>query len=74
MTFAELVKDDWLPESRAKTCRDDFQTLAFAMRTLITPHIDQDLAKPIHDISWLPANTPVPQVTRAATEEAKSTK
>jgi Putative metallopeptidase len=74
VTFAGLVKDDWLPESRAKTCRDDFQTLAFAMRTLITPHIDQDLAKPIHDIQWLPANTPAPQVTRAATEAAKPAK
>jgi len=74
VTFAGLVKDDWLPESRAKTCRDDFQTLAFAMRTLITPHTDQDLAKPIHDIQWLPANTPAPQVTRAATEAAKPAK
>jgi Putative metallopeptidase len=74
VTFADLVKDDWLPESRAKTCRDDFQTLAFAMRTLITPHVDQDLAKPIHDISWIPVNTSAPQVTKAATEAAKPAK
>jgi hypothetical protein len=60
VTFSDLTKNGWLPESRSKTCGDDYRTLAFAFRTLITPHIDRDLAQRILDTRWLPATSTLP--------------
>jgi hypothetical protein len=60
VTFGDLTEDGWLPSSRAKTCREDFQTLSYGFRTLITPHIDREMAQRVLDTTWLPATASLP--------------
>jgi hypothetical protein len=60
VTFGDLTGDGWLPSSRAKTCREDFQTLSFGFRTLITPHIDREMAQRVLDTTWLPPPASLP--------------
>jgi hypothetical protein len=38
--FASVVDKDYLPEARAKVCKYEYSNLAYAMKTLITPHVD----------------------------------
>jgi hypothetical protein len=45
--FADAVKDWYLPEVRAKTCRYEFLRFQYAFRTLIGPYIDQALMQQI---------------------------
>jgi len=50
-----------LPEQRARDCKYEFATLDHAFKTLIAPHIDQDLAGKIMDRTWF-AETPARRV------------
>jgi Putative metallopeptidase len=50
--FADVV--DKLPKSRAAGCKAEYNQVANAFRDLITPHIDQELAKRVMDKTWLP--------------------
>jgi hypothetical protein len=39
--FSDLVKDQFLPEARAEQCEDEYQSIDYAYRTLIAPHVDR---------------------------------
>jgi hypothetical protein len=51
--FADLVEKKYLPESRAEGCGDEYKQVAYAVHKLITPYIDQKLAKQIKARKWL---------------------
>ena len=57
----ELFKDvaTWggLPQERVAICEEEFELIAYAVHTLIGPHVDQDLAEKVFDRSWLPEET-----------------
>ena len=61
--FADLVEKEYLPKSRAKVCRYEYQMLAWAWRETIKPHIDQDMARTVLDTVWIPhpESRPVPE-------------
>jgi hypothetical protein len=56
--FADVVAKGYLPESRARGCRYEYQVLAWAMRNQIIPHIDQEMAKKVLDTDWVPQSIP----------------
>jgi hypothetical protein len=43
-TFAAVVDNGWLPEPRAKVCKYEYSNLAYAIKKLVGPHIDAELA------------------------------
>jgi hypothetical protein len=45
---------DYLPPTRSARCSYEYQTLDYAFHTQISPHIDQEKAKRVLDINWLP--------------------
>jgi Putative metallopeptidase len=51
--FADAVENEYLPKSRAKNCRYEYQMLRYAFQQLIAPHIDKDLARQVLDTNWL---------------------
>lgn len=50
--FADAVGNGLLPQSRAKHCRYEYQTNAFAFRTLISPYIDEKLKQKVFAKNW----------------------
>jgi hypothetical protein len=52
--FADFVDKGYLPKTRAIRCKREYDQVAFAFRDLITPHIDQELAKRVLNTTWLP--------------------
>lgn len=52
--FADVVEKEYLPQSRAKKCRYEYQVLAWAFRHEISPHLDLDMAKKVLDTTWIP--------------------
>lgn len=52
--FAPLVESGALPKERAEGCEDEYQQVARAYKTLISPHIDPELAKSVMQQEWLP--------------------
>jgi hypothetical protein len=52
--FGDLVDKGYLPESRAKTCKREYDQVTFAFRDLIVPHLDKELARQVLDKTWLP--------------------
>jgi hypothetical protein len=52
--FADVVDKGILPEHRAKGCRYEYGSVAWAFQKLISPHMDQELAKKVLDKNWLP--------------------
>jgi hypothetical protein len=67
-TFGDLVQDGWLPPSRAPNCAREYQKLTFAFRKDVSPHIDQDLARKVHDTDWLPVENMLPPPTAPPTQ------
>ena len=55
--FGDFVTKGYLPKKRAEACDDEYEQVADAFETLISPHIDRALAKKILDKSWLPEAT-----------------
>jgi hypothetical protein len=53
-TFGDLTNKGYLPPTRAPSCKYEYDTLAYAFRTEIAPHLDMDMAKHIWDMKWLP--------------------
>jgi hypothetical protein len=64
-TFSDLVEQKHvpettalfqghLPEARARGCRAEFGELNFAFKSLIRPHMDQELEKTVLQEGWLP--------------------
>jgi len=51
--FADVVVLGELPEFRVEICEEEFELIALAYETLISPHVDQDMAKKVFDQSWL---------------------
>jgi len=52
--FADLVDLGYLPSDRARQCKREFNTLSFAFRQLIVPHLNEELAMLVLDATWLP--------------------
>ena len=55
--FAEFVEKDskdYLPQDRARNCKNEFDQVTFAFRGAIRPHLDQRLEKQVLDMDWLP--------------------
>jgi hypothetical protein len=69
-TFGDLISQGYLPESRARSCHNEYGELNFAFQQLIQPHLDPQLTKEVMQKEWLPADNttasrpdlpPVPQ-------------
>jgi hypothetical protein len=58
--FADVVERGYLPKTRARNCKREYNQIAFAFRDLVTPHLDQQLARQVLDKEWL---APVPERT-----------
>jgi hypothetical protein len=54
VVFADVVDKGYLPKTRATSCKREFDQVAFAFRTLILPHVDEQMARSVLDRSWLP--------------------
>ena len=50
--FAAVVERGYLPETRAKVCKYEYSNLAYAIKTLIGPHIDPELSQKVLAIHW----------------------
>jgi hypothetical protein len=55
--FADFVKLNYLPKSRAERCRSEYGELAYAFKKLVGPRIDKDIAKRVMQHHWLPDDT-----------------
>jgi len=55
--FEDVVVWGGLPQERVDICEEEFELIAFAIDTLIGPHVDPDLADKVFDRTWLPAET-----------------
>ena len=53
--FAGLVDDEWLPESRARRCKAEFEDIRFALRQLVGRHVDKAVARTVIATRWLEA-------------------
>jgi hypothetical protein len=51
--FASLVDDEWLPESRARRCKAEFEDIRFALRRLVGQHVDKAVARTVIETRWL---------------------
>ena len=51
--FADVVERGYLPKTRARNCKREYNQVAFAFRDLVTPHLDQQLARQVLDKAWL---------------------
>jgi len=50
--FAVVVERGYLPAARAKVCEYEYSNLSYAIKTLIGPHMDKELADKVMAISW----------------------
>ena len=50
--FAAVVERGYLPEARAKVCKYEYSNLKYAIKTLISPHVDETLAETVMAIGW----------------------
>jgi hypothetical protein len=55
--FEDVVAHAEMPQERADICEEEFELIALAYETLISPHVDPDLAEKVFDRSWLPEQT-----------------
>ena len=49
--FGSMV-EGYLPEARAKVCQYEYSDVAYAMKKLITPNVDEGLAEKVVAIRW----------------------
>jgi hypothetical protein len=68
--FAGAVEKKYLPMTRAKVCELEYGNLRYAVKTLIDPHIDKELAQKVID-TGLPAMANPPEPEKSAPEPAK---
>jgi Putative metallopeptidase len=52
--FADVSDSGLLPKARAGNCEHEYQTFAFAFRSVIRPHIDRQMARAILSTTWFP--------------------
>lgn len=57
--FADAISFGMLPKSRAKHCRYEYQTNAYAFKKLIEPYIDQEMKAKVAARKWFQFETPV---------------
>jgi hypothetical protein len=55
--FAEVVGNDWLPESRAKKCKWQYEDSQYAFQQTMGPHIDKEQARKVLDTTSLTSDT-----------------
>jgi hypothetical protein len=53
-TFAPVVEEKYLPESRARNCKREYDDVAFAFKKLIGPHLDPSFVQQAMHKDWLP--------------------
>jgi Putative metallopeptidase len=53
MLFADFVSKEYLPKERAEGCAGEYEQVAFAMKKLIRPYIDETRAKRVRAKQWL---------------------
>jgi hypothetical protein len=56
--YGDFVEKGYLPKSRAGSCMREYNTTAFAIRELISPHVDKELAKQVLGKNWIPDSKP----------------
>jgi hypothetical protein len=60
--YGDFVEKDYLPKSRAGSCKREYNTTAFAFRELIAPRVDKELAMQVLGKNWLQdIKGPLPQ-------------
>src|SRR5262245_27607610 len=52
--FDDLPQVGYLPPTRAPRCKREYKKLADAFQKEISPHIDQEMAKRVLQMNWLP--------------------
>lgn len=50
--FRDVLKE--LPKERAEGCEEEYQQIAYAVRTLIRPHVDLEAKRRVLSEKWLP--------------------
>src|SRR4029077_890346 len=55
--FAEVVGNDWLPESRAKKCKWEYEDAKYAFQQSMGPHIHKEQAHKVLDTTFLTSDT-----------------
>jgi hypothetical protein len=68
--FAGAVEQKWLPSTRAKVCTLEYGNLRFAVKTMIDPHIDKEVAQKVIEMG-LPATASPPEPEKTAPEPKK---
>jgi len=51
--FADLVDQEYLPKTRAKSCLYEYKDLDYALGQVLRPHIDPAMAKKVLATQWL---------------------
>jgi len=52
--FKDVVVWGGLPQFRVDICEEEYELIELAFHTLISPHVDTDLAEKIFERNWLP--------------------
>lgn len=70
--FADVVKQGYLPASRAEMCEDEYRQIQFAMRQLIGPHVEGGLQALLPGSKTEVASNPEapPKIAKAAAPKA----
>ena len=55
IVFDDVVENGYLPEARARGCKNEYNLLMRSFRREIRPNIDQQLARQVLDTKWLTA-------------------
>ena len=53
IVFADVVENGYLPEARARGCKNEYNLLTRSFRREISPNVDQQLARQVLDTRWL---------------------
>jgi hypothetical protein len=51
--FADVVDNEYLPKTRAKKCRFEYEDLQWSFQQVFGPHIDKEKAKEVLATTWL---------------------
>jgi len=50
--FSEVVDRGYLPEARARVCKYEYSNLRYAIKKLVSPHMDEELAEKVAALRW----------------------
>jgi Putative metallopeptidase len=50
--FADMVEQKYLPRERAEGCADEYRQVAYAVQTLLSPHVNKTRAKKVRAKQW----------------------